>query len=122
MSVHQHHAAVSRDPVELANPDTRLLLSQQNEHGVVLGQGVWELNIAARRRTVDSWFLTRRCGSLRSNPRTANASGGMGNPEREDGAHAARLRFEGVGVKSRRLVKDVQLMGPFQVVEHKTRA
>ncbi len=48
--------------------------------------------------------------------------GGTGDPEGKDGVPALRLGLEGVGIESRGVVLQVQLMNPIEVVQHETGA
>ena len=48
--------------------------------------------------------------------------GGTGDPEREDGAGAVGLGFEGVGVEGRGVVRGIQIMQPVEIAEHEAGA
>jgi len=42
----------------------------------------------------------------------------VGNPAREDGAHAVRLGLKGIGIESGTVVFDIEMMELFKVVVH----
>ena len=88
-----YHASPIGEPVELAFPDEDVFFPQDQEKGVVLWEGIWQFHV----------------------PRTAAPSG---DPAGEDGAKGIGLGLEGVCVEGGRVVGDVQVRDPIQVVVH----
>ena len=43
---------------------------------------------------------------------------GRRDPEREDGFGGIGLGFEGIGIESRGIVGDIEVMEPIEIVEH----
>ena len=92
MHVDQDHPAARRYPVDFFLPDVHRLFFEDKENRGVLWQRIGQFNIAAALRTR--------------------------NPERENGLRPLRLRFERIGVESRGVVLDLQLMQAIAIMQH----
>src|SRR5690348_606327 len=88
----KRHPSVSSNPVQFLLPDSNRLLLQYYEKVKVLNQSVRQLH----------------------KPTPI----GSGYPKWKNGLDAIGLRFERVSVKRGRVVKDVQVLHPAQVVKH----
>ena len=97
MHVDERHAAARRNPVELFLPDVDRRFPQHEKQRRVLRQRVRQLDVI-------------RCAHL---------------SETQNGKivlHAVGLRLERIGVERRRVVQDVQVLQPVEVVQHEGRA
>src|SRR5713226_1720774 len=96
MNVQQRHATAFNNPVQLSFPEVDGFLLEDNEEIEVLHQGVRDFDVTAPARA--------------------------GLPERKDRVDTLRLRFKGVGVERGRVVKNVQIMQPIEVMVHESRS
>jgi hypothetical protein len=80
------------DPIKLAFPGVNRQFLEHKEKSGILGQGVWKFDVT---------------GAIVS-----------GHPEGEYRVYAVWLRLEGVGIKGRCIIKDVEVLEPVEIVEH----
>src|ERR1017187_3147338 len=91
----KRHATLGNNPIQFLLPNINRVLLQHDKQAEVLDQGIWKFNVT---------------GVIRS-----------GNPKWKNGVHAIRLRLEWIRVESRGIIKDVEILIPFEVVVHESR-
>src|SRR5437667_4166247 len=92
MCVEKSHTATSCHPIQFVFPNVNRFFLKDDKQIKILSQCVWKLNIT---RSIVAWY-----------------------PEWENRVDAVRLRFERIGVESGRIVKNVEVLDPFEVVKH----
>src|SRR5262249_53588839 len=101
MHIQQRHAAVLGDPIEFLEPNVGVALPEEQEQCRVLWQRVRQLDVAVSPH-VRSYFAPVCC---------------LSNPKRKNRAHSVGLGFEGVRVEGRRVVSNLEIPQPVEVVE-----